>query len=103
MKFTRTAILGAGGWGTALAIVWAKRGNAVTLWGHNPERIERLRSSRENLDYLPGARLPDSICLTSSVSDCVDAEVIVFVTPSTALRSVAQGLKEHLTSARCHS
>ncbi len=95
----RTAVLGAGGWGTALAILWAKRGNDVTLWGHNPERIERLRSTRENVDYLPGVTLPESICLTSSLADCASADLIVFVTPSTALRSVAQEIKNSLTSS----
>ncbi|MDQ6911509.1 MAG: NAD(P)-dependent glycerol-3-phosphate dehydrogenase [Verrucomicrobiota bacterium] len=95
----RTAVLGAGGWGTALAILWAKRGNTVTLWGHNPERIERLRSTRENVDYLPGVKLPESICLTSNLADCISADLIVFVTPSTALRSVAQEIKNRLTSS----
>src|SRR5207248_5659657 len=38
-----TAIVGAGGWGTALAVLWAKRGNPITLWGNNPERAARLR------------------------------------------------------------
>ena len=58
MRFKRTVVLGAGGWGTALAIVWAKQGNEVLLWGHNPERAEHLRSTRENAEYLPGATLP---------------------------------------------
>ncbi len=95
----RTAVLGAGGWGTALAILWAKRGNNVTLWGHNPERIERVRRTRENVDYLPGVKLPESICLTSDLADCAGADLIVFVTPSTVLRSVAQEIKNGLTSS----
>ena len=98
MKLKSTAVLGAGGWGTALAILWAKRGNAVTLWGHNPELIARLRKSRTNQDYLPDASLPESICLTSDLADCASAELIVFVTPSTALRSVALALQPRLTS-----
>ena len=95
----RTAVLGAGGWGTALAMLWAKRGNAVVLWGHNRERIEHLRHKRENVDYLPGIQLHDSICLTSDLSDCVGAELVVFVTPSMALRSVAKEMKNSLTSS----
>jgi glycerol-3-phosphate dehydrogenase (NAD(P)+) len=87
-----TAILGAGGWGTALAVLWAKRGNAVTLWGNNVERAGRLRETRENSEYLPGVRIPDSIVVTSDIADCTGAELIVFVTPSVALRSVAQRL-----------
>ena len=93
MSIQTTAILGAGGWGTALAICWAKRGNSVTLWGHNSSRAARLRETRENTEYLPGAKLPESINVTSEIADCLAADLIVFVTPSVALRSVAASLK----------
>jgi len=88
-----TAILGAGGWGTALAVLWAKGGNAVTLWGNNAERAGRLRETRENSEYLPGVKIPESIAVTSEIADCAGAELIVFVTPSVALRSVAKRLQ----------
>jgi len=88
-----TAILGAGGWGTALAVLWAKGGNAVTLWGNNAERAGRLRETRENSEYLPGVKIPESIVVTSEIADCTGAELIVFVTPSVALRSVAKRLQ----------
>ncbi len=97
MRFKRTAVLGAGGWGTALAIVWAKQGNQVLLWGHNPERAEQLRSTRENTEYLPGATLPESITVTSDISQAAGAELVVFVTPSTALRQVAEQLRPHVS------
>lgn len=92
MSIRRTAIVGAGGWGTALAILWAKRGNALTLWGNNGGRIAKLRETRENSEYLPGIRIPDSVVVTSDIADCVGADLIVFVTPSVALRSVADRL-----------
>lgn len=94
MTFKRTAILGAGGWGTALAVLWAKQGNEITLWGNNAERIEVLRSSRMNETYLPGVRLPDAVDVTSDLRDCADADLIVFVTPSVALRTIAARLRE---------
>ena len=94
MSIQSTAVIGAGGWGTALAISWAKRGNSVTLWGNNPERAARLRESRENAEYLPGAKLHDSIHVTSEIGDCVGADLIVFVTPSVVLRSVAHRLRD---------
>ncbi|MDQ6656310.1 MAG: NAD(P)-dependent glycerol-3-phosphate dehydrogenase [Verrucomicrobiota bacterium] len=88
----RTAILGAGSWGTALALVWAKRGNEVVLWGHNAERTESLRATRENA-HLPGFDLPGSIHVTSDLGECATADLVVFVTPSTALRQTAERIK----------
>lgn len=100
MNIRRTALVGAGGWGTALAVLWAKRGNEITLWGHNAERTEKIRVSRENLEYLPGVKLPESIQVTSDISHCAEADLIVFVTPSTALRSVANQLRASLSGSR---
>ena len=93
MNLRLIAVIGAGGWGTALAILWAKQGNEITLWGHNPDRTEKIRRTRENRDYLPGVRLPDSIDVSSNIADCAGADLIAFVTPSTALRSVASQLR----------
>jgi glycerol-3-phosphate dehydrogenase (NAD(P)+) len=87
-----TAIIGAGGWGTALAGLWAKDGRQIVLWGHSADRVAQMRKTRENSDYLPGLLLPDSVHITSELSDCYDAELIVFATPSTALRKIAAQL-----------
>jgi glycerol-3-phosphate dehydrogenase (NAD(P)+) len=87
-----TAIIGAGGWGTALAVLWSKRGNPITLWGNDAARTARLRETRENAEYLPGVRVPEPVAVTSDISDCTRADLIVFVTPSVALRSVASRL-----------
>ena len=94
------AIVGAGGWGTALAVLWAKQGNEITLWGHDPVRTEKIRATRENPDYLPGVRLPESISVTSEILECADVELIVFVTPSMALRSVANQLRASRPSSK---
>lgn len=96
MKFKRTAVLGAGSWGTALAVLWAKRGNDVALWVHDGERAERLRATRENADYLRGIQLPNSIHVTNDIARCGDADLIVFVTPSKAIRSTAELLRPHV-------
>ena len=100
MNLRRIAVIGAGGWGTALAILWAKQGNEITLWGHNPDRTEKIRRTRENRDYLPGVRLPDSIDVSSNIAECAGADLIVFVTPSTALRSVANQLRSANSSVQ---
>ena len=97
MTIKRTAILGAGSWGTALADLWARRGNEIILWGHNPQRAERLRTTRENADYLPGVILSDAITVTSDLADCAEADLVVFVTPSVAVRPTAERLQPLLS------
>jgi glycerol-3-phosphate dehydrogenase (NAD(P)+) len=87
------AIVGAGGWGLALAGLWAKQENEIILWGNDAARADKLRTTRENADYLPGVKLPESIQVTSDIADCADADLIVFVTPSIALRAVANRLR----------
>ncbi|HTL79409.1 MAG TPA: NAD(P)H-dependent glycerol-3-phosphate dehydrogenase [Candidatus Babeliales bacterium] len=85
----KTAIIGAGGWGTALACLWGKGDRKIVLWGHNADRVERMEKSRENADYLPGFHLPEAVRITSELSDCAGAHLIVLATPSTALRNIA--------------
>ncbi len=99
MKIESTAIIGSGGWGTALAALWAKQGNTVTLWGHTPDRVEQIAATRQNADYLADVELPLSIRVTSELGDCVDADLIVFVTPSKALRTVAAQLQPLVKNA----
>ncbi|PZR77208.1 MAG: glycerol-3-phosphate dehydrogenase [Chthoniobacterales bacterium] len=99
MTIRRTAIIGAGGWGTALAVLWSKKGNEITLWGNDPGRTETVRATRENREYLPGVKIPDAIHVTSNINDCADADLLVFVTPSTALRAVATRLRASLSNS----
>jgi len=96
MKIGKIAILGTGGWGTALAVLWASRGNEIILWGHTPQRVKEIARSRQNPDYLPNTQVPPNVCLTSELGDCVAADLIVFVTPSVALREVASSLRAEL-------
>ncbi len=93
MNIERTAIVGAGSWGTALAILWAAQGNKITLWGHNAERVSEMHTNRENRYYLPGVPLTPEIELTADLARCGEADLIVFVTPSVALREIAQQLQ----------
>jgi glycerol-3-phosphate dehydrogenase (NAD(P)+) len=92
MRIVNTTIIGAGGWGTALAGLWAKDGRKIVLWGHNAARIARMQKTRENSDYLPGLQLPESVYITSKLGDWVDADLIVLATPSTVLRDIAAHL-----------
>src|SRR5438067_2562075 len=87
----KIAVIGAGGWGTALAILLADRGVPITLWGYDAGHIEEMKKTRANDVYLPGVTLPENIDLTASLGDAADgAELAVFVPPSKAMRSVAE-------------
>jgi len=100
VKIDKTAILGAGAWGTALAWLWGKNGRQISLWGHNVARVVRMQKTRENHDYLPGVRLPEAVEVTPELSDCAGADLIVFVTPSTVLREIAIRLRKLIVNPR---
>jgi glycerol-3-phosphate dehydrogenase (NAD(P)+) len=93
VNIDKTAIIGAGSWGTALAWLWGRDRRQISLWGNNGARVERMRKTRENPDYLRGLKLPDSVTVTHELRDCAHADLIVFVTPSTILRGIAMRLQ----------
>lgn len=85
----RIAIIGAGSWGTALALVAARAGNEVCLWAHSGEVAEGLQRERENKIYLPGFALPDSITATNDLAEALTgAEIVLTVVPSHVCREV---------------
>ena len=96
---SRIAILGAGAWGTALALSLARRGgHQLTLWAHAPEHAEALAATRENARYLPGFHLPPEIVVTADLHTAIrDAEIILCTTPSQSLRAVMQQIAPALT------
>ena len=86
-------VVGAGSWGTALAIQLARSGDRVRLWDHRPERAARIQVERENARYLPGVRLADNIAVSGDLALVVeDAELVVEVIPSQSVRAVATTL-----------
>lgn len=86
---SRIAVLGAGAWGTALALSLARRADhQLTLWAHAPAHAAELADTGENRRYLPGYILPADIRVTADLPAAVrDAEILLFVTPSQHLRS----------------
>ena len=99
---SRIAVLGAGAWGTALAISLARRGgHQICLWAHSPEHARQLAETGENARYLPGYILPADVEITPTITDAIaDAEIILCVTPSQALRSIMKQIAPHLTPAQ---
>ena len=89
MSFEKVSILGAGSWGTALAVWLAARGQPVTLWGHDPAHIARLRATGLNETYLPGVSLPPEIEPVADLACVAGSDLVLFVTPSRTLRQVA--------------
>ncbi len=84
----RTAVMGAGSWGTAFALVLADAGNDVRLWGRRPELCDAINATHQNPDYLPGIDLPEAIVATSDPAEALDdAAVVVLAVPSQQLRA----------------
>ncbi len=88
-SFEKIGVLGAGSWGTALAVWLAARGHPVTLWGHDAAHIGELRATATNDKYLPGVGLHTTIQPTDDLQALVGSDLILFVTPSRAIREVA--------------
>lgn len=94
---SRVAVLGAGGWGTALAILLSRKGLPVYLWARRPELAAQLREQRENPDYLPGIALPRGLAITADLAEAVGgAGAVVFSVPSHGLREVARQAADKL-------
>jgi len=83
------SVLGAGSWGTALAVLLARNGVDVRLWGHLAADVERLRADRENRQFLPGVTLPDRVTPEADLEAAVaGAQDVLLVVPSHAFRPV---------------
>src|SRR5262245_41554263 len=89
----RIAVIGAGGWGTALATLLVATGHQVCLWVRQHARCTQLQHEKENRPYLPGVLLPETLQYSTSLAVAVKkAELVVFVVPSHALRETATSL-----------
>ncbi|MFD2214226.1 NAD(P)H-dependent glycerol-3-phosphate dehydrogenase [Metabacillus endolithicus] len=95
-------VVGAGSWGTALAIVLADNGHRVKLWGHRPELINEINSTRRNEKYLPGIDLPENIVGYSDFEESLkDVKTVILAVPTKAIREVLKDIikviKERVT------
>lgn len=89
------AVIGSGGWGTALALLLRENGHQITLWSYGKEESENLRRTLEN-PFLPGVPLPQDICYTNDPACVTGIGFVVLATPSYAVRSTARLVAPYL-------
>lgn len=94
------SILGAGAYGTALAIAIARTGTPTYLWGHNPVKAFQMAMGRQNSDRLPGIEFPESMHIISTLEDALTrSKDIIIAVPSHAFREVLEKIKPFTTKA----
>ncbi len=85
------AVIGAGGWGTALAVILAKTERCVSLWVHEPDLARSMTETRENPVYLPSVQIPDSVRISNIVGDVVaGSRIVIMAVPSHVFRAIVQ-------------
>lgn len=90
----KVCVLGAGSWGTALAMVLSENSEEVYLWTKASEQIDEINKKRTNTKYLKEIKIPNNIICTLDMKEAVkDAEIVVMAVPSQAVRSVSKDLK----------
>ena len=91
------AVLGPGSWGTALALLLARHGHPVRLWGHDPEEIAPLHQERENRHFLPGIPFPPTLTVGVDLAEALaSADLALVVVPSHAYGVTLTRLRPHL-------
>ncbi|MCL9669152.1 NAD(P)H-dependent glycerol-3-phosphate dehydrogenase [Rosenbergiella epipactidis] len=99
MREASVSVIGAGSYGTALAITLARNGYPVTLWGHNPQHIARLSEQRCNAEFLSDVPFPDNLVLTSQLHEAVtQSRDLLIVVPSHVFGDVLKQIAPMLLS-----
>ncbi|MGA8086262.1 MAG: NAD(P)H-dependent glycerol-3-phosphate dehydrogenase [Terracidiphilus sp.] len=98
---SRIVVLGAGAWGTAIALSLSRRGeHEITLWAHSADEARQIHSARENTLFLPGFPLPADLTVTAEMAPIATANILVSVIPSEFLRTTLHRVKSHLRSGQ---
>lgn len=88
MDMKKIAVIGAGSWGTALAITLSNKGHEVKIWDVNKEHLQELRANRENVKYLPGIKFNDNLQPVDTVEEAInDVRMVLFSAPAQHFRS----------------
>ena len=92
------AVFGAGSWGTALAVLLARNGHGVTLWGHDAAHMARVARDRGNSAFLPGIAFPENLAVSDDLQSLASSvQCCLLVVPSHAFRAVLTALQPHLS------
>ena len=100
----KVSVIGAGSWGTALALLLYKNGHDVTVWSYQEEEVRMLSEKREHVSKLPGVKIPDGIFFTADIKEAVEEkDVVVLAVPSIHVRNTAKKINPYLwkTSSAC--
>ena len=98
---SKISVIGAGSWGTALAVVLQKNGHDVTIWSIDEKEIAMLKKEREHKDKLPGVKIDESINLTTDLKEAADGkDMLVIAVPSPYVRSTAKSLAPFVTDGQ---
>ncbi len=97
----RIGVLGAGSWGTALAILLHDNGHDVTVWSIHEEEVETLNTTRRHERKLPGVEIPEGILFTTDMKETMsDKDVCVLAVPSPFIRSTCQKMKQYVRAGQ---
>ena len=96
----RIGIIGAGAWGTALALAARRAGREVVLWARDPDLAREIETRHRNPRYLPDIPLDEEIRATAELAEAAACDALLLVTPAQALREIATELAPHLAPAR---
>lgn len=93
----KVSVLGAGSWGTALAVLLCENGHEVTLWSIDKREVEMIDEKREQVEKLPGVRIPDRIAVTNELENSISGrDMLVLAVPSIFVRSTAKMMKPYV-------
>lgn len=95
----KSCVIGDGAWGTALAINMLRNGHQTVMWGAFPEYLAEMTAKQENVRFLPGVKLPDTLRFEADIAAAVkNAEIILLATPTQYLRPVLKKLRGKFSS-----
>ena len=93
----KVSVIGAGSWGTALALLLYKNGHDVTVWSYQEEEVRMLSEKREHVSKLPGVKIPDGIFFTADIKEAVEEkDVVVLAVPSIHVRNTAKKINPYV-------